>query len=611
MEFPRLDGHAIALDYESNGLKYWRDDFQVIGVSIATADSEWYWDIRTTPNVGAWLRDVLPRRQIYSHFAQYEYQCTRLFGIDPRSINWFCTMTGDCLLFEKHLTYDLHSVAVRHGIPSRKAQLQEEIRLAIGCRTVEEAMRRLEEAPPELVAMYGASDTRICYDVATKLLPRMQEEDLMQVMELEMQLMPVLADMSWGGVRVNLEACEPAIKKLDEKELILQREVGEITGNVKFNVNSTPQIREFFKPESINKYQWRLIDGTLVLPTKTGKGPSIDQTALRNCKHPLATKILDLRKTIKLRDTFIRGHIIGNADDRGYVHTTFNQTRNDADAGVVTGRLSSTDPALQQITKRDKENAAILRSMFIPDDRCDWGCFDYNQVDFRCAAHLINDPEIIAAYAANPKLDYHQVVSEMTGIPRNAPYAGAPNTKQINLGLAFGAGAGKLSFMMGMEYTMTEWKGKMTYQPGPKAREIFDLYHAKLPGVKNFMRRAEDVAKATGYVRTAIGRRLRLGRGEAHKAAGLLFQAYAADLHKTGLVRSDRLIREEKIPMRMMLSVHDEMDTSIEKGLDQQTIEHVRHIYSDFNSENSPIRMRVPILSSASIADNWYLASKD
>jgi len=330
---------------------------------------------------------------------------------------------------------------------------------------------------------------------------------------------------------------------------------------------------------------------------------------MREIKHPLAAKILDLRKSIKLRDTFIRGHVIGSADGDGYVHTSFNQARNDADAGTVTGRLSSTGPALQQITKRDKNNARILRAMFLPDPGDMWLCEDYSQVDFRCAAHLQNDPGVLAAYAENPSLDYHQIVSDMTGIPRNPPYAGAPNTKTINLGLSFGAGQGKLAFMMGMPYSIKEYKGKMMYVGGDESVKVFESYHKKLPSTKTFMKKAENVAKETHYVRTQLGRRLRFPRGMgAHKAAGLLYQAYAADLHKIGLVEVDRFIRENKISARLLMSCHDEIGVSMQD--DQDLAAQIMRVYTDFNSPGSRIKMNVPILASSSVGPNWWEASK-
>ncbi len=605
--FPEIpQNEIIALDFETTGLKYWDPDFRVFGIAVAVDNNAWYWDIRNTPNVVPYLLELIRGRTVVAQNAQYEYQCSRVLGADPRFTDWYCTMVAECLIDEHHLTYDLASIAKYRGIESQKLAHLESIRTAMGWRDSREVLSRLSEVPAAIVAPYGASDASDALAIYRAQQGEIAKQDLYRVLKLEQDVMPVLADMSWGGVRVDLEAARAAIPLLDQQQEVLQNEIQIIAGSG-FNVNSSPQVRAFFKPEPISKFQWRLIDGTLVGPTKGGKGPSLDQNVMRAIKHPLAEKILALRKTIKLRDTFIRGHVIGSADGDGYVHTQFNQTRNDADAGTVTGRLSSTDPALQQITKRDKVNAAILRSMFLPDVGDEWLCADYSQVDFRCAAHLINDQSVIDAYASDPSLDYHQIVSDMTGIPRNATYAGAPNTKQINLGLAFGAGAGKLAFMMGMPYDIKESRGKMQYVPGQAATDIFNLYHKKLPGVKEFMKRAEAVAKETGFVRTATGRRLRFPIG-AHKAAGLLYQAYAADLHKIGLIEVDALIRGQSLPARLLMSCHDEIGVSMKQddGVKDLIVKH----YTNFNSEDSVVRMRVPITASGDFGHNWYQASK-
>ena len=609
MTFPRIpEGTPIGLDYETTGLKYWDPDFRVLNVAIATVDQAWAFDFRDTPNLARWVGDIINDRRVAAHNAQFEYQCTRVLGLDPRKTDWWCTMVNECLLDEHHLKYDLASVAGYHGIPTEKLAILEEIRAAMGWTDTREVLRRMSEVPWAMSARYVASDASDTIHIHEKQTREIVKQNLHVVSCLEMDLLPVLADMSWHGVRVNLEAAHAAIPALDVQEEQLQREINEITGG-KFNVNSSPQVKGFFKPEPVNKFQWRLIDGTLVGPTKGGKGPSLDQAAMREIKHPLAAKILALRKTIKLRDTFIRGHVIGSADGDGYVHTQFNQTRNDADAGTVTGRLSSTDPALQQITKRDKINAAILRAMFLPDDGYYWFCADYSQVDFRCGAHLQNDPAVIAAYLEDPTMDYHQIVSDMTGIPRNPAYAGAPNTKQLNLGLSFGAGQGKLGFMMGMPFTIKEARGKMVYVPGPEATAIFELYHKKLPAVKKFMKKAENVAKETGYVKTQIGRRLRFPRGMgAHKAAGFLYQAYAADLHKQGLINVDNIIRNEAIDARLMISVHDEIGVSMKQ--DEEAKRLIIQQYTDFGPESPTIRMRVPITASGTYGENWWIASK-
>lgn len=616
MDFPRIESDQIGLDYETPHLRYWEPDFRPVGAGIATADSQWYFDFRDNPGAVHWLRDLLPGKQVVAHNAQFEYQVTRSIGVDPRSIGWYCTMVAECLIFEHHLTYDLESVAGYYGIESKKGYWLDRMVQVMGLRTREEVLARIADAPRDLVSYYGSGDARECFDIWVAQIPEIERQELGQVLQLEMDLLPVLADMSYHGVRVDLEAANRAIPQLDRKEIEIASRIAKLTGckDPAVFVNSPKQMREFFKPEQLNRYQWRLIDGTLVGPTKSGKGPSLGQDALRQIQHPLAKEVLDLRKTIKLRDTFIRGHVIGSADDNAYVHTSFNQTRTDADAGTVTGRLSSTDPALQQITKRDKENAAILRAMFLPDDGQEWETVDYSQVDFRCGAHLQNVPEVIAAYANNPDLDYHQVVSDMTGIPRNPPYAGAPNTKQINLGLSFGAGAGKLAFMMGMPYELGEWRGRMVYYPGVEAKKIFNQYHAQLPGVKKFMEFAQNVAKTRGYVKTLTGRRLRFfTTGGEHKAAGLLYQAYAADLHKIGLVAADKVIRNagggfRGSSSRLLVSVHDEIGRSKDPACKLGPA--VVKAYTDFNRPESKIRMRVPITASYSIGPNWWEASK-
>lgn len=602
--FPRLDrGQEISLDYETSSLKYWDPEFRVFGVAVATADSSWYWDIRQTPGVVQWLRDILPGRSVIAQFAQFEYQCSRVLGVDPRSIDFYCTMTAECLLDEHQLTYDLYSICGYHGIESQKKAELEKIRTHMGWSSHSEVLSRLSEVPPELVHGYGSSDARDAFAIKRSQEPLICAQELGGVVALEKAVMPVLADMSWVGVRVDLQAAYDAIPALDDRQKELEARIYELVGckDVATFINSPKQMREFFRPEPLNRFQWRLIDGTIVGPTKTGSNPSLDQTALRSMVHPAAADILDLRKTIKLRDTFLRGHVIASADQDGYVHTTFHQTRNDADAGTGTGRLSATDPALQQIGNRDKKNAKIIRSIFKPDIGYKWMCADYNQIDFRMAADLIGDPVILKAYEDDPSTDYHQIVSQMTGIPRNPAYAGAPNTKTLNLSLAFGAGPGKIAHSMGMSYTIRERGKRMQYVAGPEAMAVFDRYHRMIPGVNRFSKHAENVAFNTGYVKTRLGRRMHFPKKQdCRKAAGLLFQANAADVNKTGLVAVDKLIREEKLDARLMLSVHDEIDVSI------MNRDNADKIVSAFVSPGKTLGYRVPITASVFIGDSWW-----
>jgi DNA polymerase I-like protein with 3'-5' exonuclease and polymerase domains len=147
----------------------------------------------------------------------------------------------------------------------------------------------------------------------------------------------------------------------------------------------------------------------------------------------------------------------------------------------------------------------------------------------------------------------------------------------------------------------------MSFAHGDKDREIFNQYHRRLPNVNKFMEYAQSVAKTRGYVKTRLGRRLRFPRYGQHKAAGYLFQAYAADLHKVALIETDQYLRSEHAG-RLLVSVHDEIGVSLPENT--KHIPGIVAAYTNFNSESSRIRMKVPILASSSIGPNWWEASK-
>jgi len=584
VELPAFTG-PVALDFETSGLDYWVDDFQVLGVAAyAPGIDPFYVDFRSNPRAQDWVRDIMPNIDLVNHHVKFDWHIAMLMGCElPKS--FYCTMTAEALIDEHRLSYSLDSVAFDR-LGERKVD--------IGPKT------NLADLPLDQLEAYAATDAWLAFRVFEDQKADIVEQELGRVLALEMDLLPILAEMEHFGVRVDIERAHAAIPALTDAIENLQMTINSAVGR-QFNVNSTPQIRALFQPESVSKFQYRLVDGTLCGTTKSG-GPSIDQHVLKEMTHPVAAMIRRLRKLIKTRDTFIMGHVLGHADSRGYVHTTFNQTKTDNENGTGSGRLSSTGPALQQINARDPDTAEIVRSLFLPDPGTDWICCDYSQVDFRMCAHLIRDDRIYDMYDSDPDTDFHQMVSDMTGIPRNPPYAGAPNTKTINLSLAFGAGAGKTAKTMGMAHEYSEWRGRLVIQPGAEARAIFDEYHSRFPKIKEFMKRAENVGKSRGYVKTAIGRRIRFEHGVgAHKAAGLLYQSYAADAHKIGLIKAYRAAKEAGA--RMMLSVHDEINLS---GFES----HVPAIKAAYVDVCDDLGLRVPIRSSAGVGANWREASK-
>ena len=322
--------------------------------------------------------------------------------------------------------------------------------------------------------------------------------------------------------------------------------------------------------------------------------------------------ILRLRKMLKTRDTFLRGHILGHHHN-GVIHANFNQTRSDNDLGTGTGRLSVNSPALQQIHKRDADIAAVVRAVFLPDEGAEWVCYDWAQMDFRVFAHYVKNPQILKMYADNPATDFHRLASDLTGLPRSPRFAGDANAKQINLGLVFGMGRGKLAQEMGLPYTeeMDESRKRTWLRPGPEAEAVFERYHEAIPGVDELLKNASSVAKSRGFVRTIMGRRIRFPRGQfTHKAGGLIFQGTAADALKVKLVELDAFLESDGgTNARLLLNVHDEFDTSVpaHRG---DVREEITRIVTKFDGIDTPIKFRVPILSDQGTGPNWWEACK-
>lgn len=591
MDWPAFNrGDLVVIDCETSGLDYWRRDFECFGVGIAAAGIDpFFIDFRSHPQGIRWLKDNWQNIRLAGWHAKIDRHF--LAALDPfffekSPAGVYCGLIAEALLDEHRLEYGLDATA-RRRLGRGK--------IDVGNKT------RLGDLPPEKLAEYGANDADLTLRCIQQQFDELEEQELWRVMNLEMDLLPVLFRMEHVGVRVDLEAAEAAIPKLTDKIETLQFSIDQDAGKP-FNVNSTPQIRAVFQPKALNRWQYQLIDGTLCGTTPKGN-PSIDQHVLKEMQHPLAAKIRRLRKLIKTRDTFVRGHILGHADERGYVHPTINQTKSDADAGTGSGRMSIVDPALQQIPARDKDTAEIVRVLLLPDKGHKWTCCDYSQVDFRTAAHLIRDPNLYAAYEADPDADFHGIVAEMTEIPRNPEFAGAPNSKQLNLSMAFGAGPGKIAKMLGMPYTIEDSfrTGKMVLVPGPEALAVQEKYHSRFPRMKQFAKEAAAVGRSRGYVKTFTGRRLRFPNGlGAHKAAGLLYQAFAAEIHKQGIIFAEREL--EGTGARLLVPVHDELNMS---G-DLPDYTSFRNAYCN----TGDFKCRVPIRASLGTGKNWFEASK-
>jgi DNA polymerase I-like protein with 3'-5' exonuclease and polymerase domains len=607
--FPRVDRVDLAvIDVETTGLKWWGD--KLFGIALQLPESEpFYWDVRVTPGVIPWLNDLIAREAVgtwANHHIKFDVHFLREAGVQLPMDRVDCTMIRAALINEHEPTYALDFVARKYCGISKNDQVYAELAKLFGGRDTRNAqMPNLHRAPPHVVSPYAKQDVVAARALYVWQQGEIERQGLQQVHRLERELMPVIQSMEHEGVAVDVELAEEAVRSLSVRIERAQEDLNSCAG---FEVNPNPSgsIAKLFQPEQDGNGDWRLIDGTLAGKTDGGKA-SIDADCLRRMKHPAARMILDLRKMLKTRDTFLSGHILGHHHD-GIIHCNYNQTKNDSEAGTGTGRLSITNPALQQIPSRDVAIKSLVRPIFKADLGAKWLGLDWSQFEFRVANHYGQVPAILKAYQDNPNLDFHQLVSDMTGIPRNAQYAGGPSSKAINLGLAFNMGSGRLAQECGLPYTEEVMpNGNVYLKAGPEAMELFEKYHAANPGMRNTAQKASAIAKERGFVHSMMGRHIRFPGGQfVHKASGLIYQATSADCMKIKLIELHRYLTEHQCG-RLLLSVHDEVGISLDDDCEHLAPE-IARIYTTFDGVQCPIKLRVPITCDWGLGENWYVA---
>lgn len=602
MTFPNLNGEIIAFDTETTGLGPTDIAF---GFSVACDGWSGYFDIRETPKALLWLSECLPKC-IVAHNASFDYKMITRAGAIINMDLLDDTVIRACLINEHHLSYGLDDLC-QHYLGERKQQeiYKDLAGLFGGLATRNVQMKNISRAPVDVVAPYAIKDAELTLRLWEWQEKEIERQGIQQIIEFERRLMPTLIRAEMRGIRVNEDAARSAMESLTVELDQQQKELNEIAGS-KFNVNSTPQVRGMFKPTRVDNSTWVADNGTQLGVTESG-APSLNSGALRlMAGDRRAELILSIRSLIKTRDTFLGGHVLGSAHN-GRVYPTINQSKGE-DGGTGTGRLSYTSPAMQQIPSRNKKVAEIVKPIFLPEEGQYWVDADMASFEVRVFAHFANDPKINQMYKDDPMTDFHQAVSDLTGLPRNASYSGQPNAKQLNLSMIFNAGNGAIAEKMGMEWWWDEFQdgnGKTVRykQAGPEALEVIEKYHATLPGVKKLVSGARQAVVERGYIRTQWGRRIRFpDKKYAYKASGLLIQATAADINKCNWITLDKLTR--KHGGNLILNTHDSYSMSLPKDGWQEA-------WREIESSVGVPWFRVPlVLELSGFGDNWWQAVK-
>ena len=576
--FPDLSGYQyVAIDLETRdpNLKTMGSGAvvgkgEIIGFAVAVEGWSGYYPIghregnMDKRKVLEWITKVCAadNTKIF-HNAMYDVCWLKSYGI---KINGFIidTMVMLSLIDENRRWYSLNSASYDYLGEVKNEQGLKEAAEAAGI----DAKSEMYKLPAMYVGSYAEKDAELTLELFRVLSREMQKQNLQNVFDLETNLFPCLVDMRFKGVRVDVEKAHTLKQKLvsQEEELLLQ--IRKETG-IETQIWAARSIAQVFDKLSLPYSR-----------TAKSNAPSFTKNFLQEHQHPLVQKIAKAREINKAHTTFI--DTILKHEHKGRIHADINPIKSDT-GGTVTGRFSYSNPNLQQIPARNKDLGPMIRGLFIPEENCKWGCFDYSQQEPRLVVHYAATTEPICFNKSVTKIvekfkddsvDFHQTVADMANISRS-------QAKTINLGLFYGMGKAKLQAELGLS----------TKQ---EAENLFNQYHDNVPFVRELMNRTSSFAQTSGSIGTLLGRKCRFdkwepatfgmhtpmtleeaertyGRGRirrafTYKALNKLIQGSAADMTKKAMLD---LYQEGIVPH---IQIHDELDLSIESDAQAKKI---------------------------------------
>ena len=444
--------------------------------------------------------------------------------------------------------------------------------------------KSMRDLPPSQVYEYAAEDADVTLRLKNKLEPELKKfecEDLFY--NIEMPLMPVLAEMEMNGVCLDTESLKETSKVLTDRMNELEERIYELAGG-QFNIASPKQVGEilFDKLKIVEKAK----------KTKTGQYVTSEEVLqqLRN-KHEIVADILEHRGLKKLIGTYIDALPKLINPRTGHIHTSFNQTI------TATGRLSSSDPNLQNIPIRGEDGKEI-RKAFIPEPGCLFFSADYSQIELRVMAHLSKDSQMIEVFkegkdlhAATAANIYKKDIADVTRDERT-------KSKRANFGIIYGITVFGLAERLDI--------------PRDEAKMLIDGYFATFPQVHDYMEKSKEIARQKGYVTTLFGRRRYLPdinshnstvRGFAERnAINAPIQGTAADIIKVAMIRIHQRFKQEGIRSKMILQVHDELNFSVypeeKEAVERIVLEEMQGAFP----------LAVPLVADSGFGRNWLEA---
>ena len=603
-EYKDLSGYPeIAIDLEtrddgiSNGLGagWATNNGKVIGFAVAVDGWQGYYPFdhfaggnMIPEQVIKYIKTIcaLPNTKIF-HNAQYDLGWLQAMGmtVNGKVVD---TMVAAALIDENEWSYSLNNLAKKY-----LGEIKAETDLIEAAKDHGiDPKAEMWKLPAEFVGFYAEQDARLTYLLWQRFKHEIHTQNLTTIWELESDLLPILIKMRKRGVRVDIEKANKLMVEFASQEKILLQKIKQLVGK-DIDIWAARQIGEAFDKLKIEYPR-----------TENTGAPSFTQNWLHNSKHQISQLIVQAREINKFHNTFLAG--ILKYEHKGRVHAEINQLRSDS-GGTVSGRLSMSNPNLQQLPARNKEFGPKIRGLFLPEEDHKWGSFDYSQQEPRMVVHYAasigegyeGSQELVRAYA-NASADFHQTIAELVGIERS-------QAKTIGLGLMYGMGKNKLANSLGLSKE--------------EAEILISKYNRKVPFVKQLSDRCMKKANDEGIIRTKKGRKCRfdmwetkdfgihtaetfenavakygkdgIKRAFTYKALNRLIQGSAADQTKQAIVSC------YEAGFLPILQIHDELCFNIKDG-DELKIKEVMENCMEF---------KVPSVVDINIGDDFGQAS--
>jgi DNA polymerase I-like protein with 3'-5' exonuclease and polymerase domains len=566
----------------------------VVGVAISFEGFDGYFPVCherggnfSEEEVKKWLVKLFKEDPIViCHNAVYDLGWLRRWGVECNVTKVYDTLIAAPLVDENRYSYSLDSLSKDYLGEKKQGNLLEEFGKEHGFKSIE----YMHMVPVEIAGIYAEQDTRLTLKLWEFLRVEIQKQGLTDIFNLETDLLRLLLEMRWKGVRVDLEKAEKTKKFFKSEEEKIYQNIKKETG---IDIGSS----DIYAAASLQKIFDKL--GEKYELTEKNKQAKISNTLMRESDNPLIQSISVAREYNKAHTTFIDSILKHQVDGR--IHAEINQLKGEY-GGTVSGRLSMNNPNLQQVPARNEAIGPKIRSLFLPEEGEKWASLDYSQQEPRLLVHYaqkhgLEGAETLIKFFHEGK-DFHQVTAEMAGISRK-------EAKTIGLGLMYGMGIAKLADSLDIGED--------------QARALKKKYNDNVQFLNNIIVRATRYTEQNGFINTLLGRRCRfelwenkdfydkrmmsyenakktwawndMKRAGTYRALNRLIQGSAADQTKKAMV--DLWKNLGVIPM---IQIHDELNVSV---ANETQVKEIKEIME------SAVELHVPVKCDAEIGDNW------